>query len=117
MVKKTTKKPEEDVEPTVLEEPGKDDGADEVDWGDEENNVWMRGLFMLILGILFEFGRALMWIATVLQFLWMLFAKEKNGPISDFGKDLADWLSRVTLFQAGATEDKPFPFTKWGKAD
>lgn len=111
------KKPSEEVEPKVLEEPGSGDGADEIDWGDAENNVWMRGLWMLILGILFEFARALLWIAAVLQFLWLLFAKEKNQPIADFGKDLADWLDRVTRFQTGSTEEKPFPFAKWGKSE
>ncbi|GKY88701.1 DUF4389 domain-containing protein [Sinisalibacter aestuarii] len=117
MAKKTTKKPaEEDVEPTVLEEPGVED-APEIDWDDDDNNVWLRGLYMLILGVLFELGRAILWIAAVLQFLWLLFAKEKNRPIADFGKDLSDWLARITLFQTGATEDKPFPFERWGKAD
>lgn len=111
------KKPSEDAEPKVLEEPGTGDGADEVDWGDDDNNVWMRGLWMLILGILFEFARALLWIAAVLQFLWLLFAKEKNRPLADFGKDLADWLDRVARFNTGATEEKPFPFAKWGKSE
>lgn len=115
MAKKTTKTTDEDVPPKVLEEPSTGDRADEVDWGDAENNVWLRGLWMLILGVLFELGRVVLWIAAVLQFLWLLFAKEKNQPIADFGKDLSDWLARVTLFLTGATEEKPFPFAKWGK--
>ena len=62
-------------------------------------------------------AQSILLLAAVLQFLWLLFAKEKNQPIADFGKDLADWLARVALFQTGTTEDKPFPFAHWGSRD
>ena len=32
-----------------------------------------------------------------------------------FFHDLADWLARCARFQTGATEDKPFPWGKWGR--
>jgi hypothetical protein len=119
MAKEPKKPPQEEIEPTVLEEPGVGEGA-EADANiaeGENNNVWMRGLWMLVLAILFGFGELILGLAAVLQFLWLLFAKEKNQPIAEFGKDLADWLARVAMFQTATTEDKPFPFTKWGKAD
>ena len=105
----------EDAEPTVLEEPGRSDTANGLNWDDDETNVWMRGLWMLGLGVLFELGRTILLVAAILQFLWLLFAKEKNQPIADFGKDLSDWMARVALFQTGASEDRPFPFARWGK--
>jgi hypothetical protein len=114
MAKTTTKKPADEVEPQVLEEPGSDD--DEIGMTDDRN-VWMRGLWMLLLAFLFGVGQFLLVIATIVQFLWMLFGKEKNEPIAAFGKDLADWLARTARFQTGATEDKPFPFATWGKQD
>jgi len=112
-----TPKPEDDVEPKVLEEPGRDDDGDAPDWDAERDNVWMRGLWMLVLALLFGVGEFVLAVAAVLQFLWLLFAKEKNAHITRFGKDLSDWLARVALFQTGATEDKPFPFARWGKDD
>jgi uncharacterized protein DUF4389 len=115
MVKKPKKTTEEDVEPTVLEEPGSGEQASEVDWRDDENNVWLRGLWMLVLALLFGIGEFVLGVAAILQFLWLLFGKEKNQPIADFGKDLSDWLAKVALFQTGATDAKPFPFSKWGK--
>jgi len=115
MAKKPIKATDDKVPPKVLEEPSTGGGADEIDWGNAENNVWLRGLWMLVLGVLFELGRVILWIAAVLQFFWLLFAKEKNHPIADFGKDLSDWMARVTLFQTGASEEKPFPFARWGR--
>ncbi len=118
MVKKTTKKPVDEIEPQVLEEPGIDDDAFEMnDDDDDDDNVWLRGLWMLLFAALFWIGQFVLGVATIVQFLWLLFGKEKNEPIAAFGKDLADWLARIARFQTGATEDKPFPFEQWGPRD
>lgn len=111
------KKPSDDDDPHVLEEPSR--GEETPDWEIDEDaeSPWLRGLWMLILAVLFEFGRAILWITGILQFLWLLFGKEKNPHIAAFGKDLADWLSRITRYVTGATEDRPFPFAKWGPKD
>ncbi len=101
---------DETMEPQVLKEPKAEKSSD-------EQNVWMRGLWMLVLAALFGLGETVLAIAAVIQFFWMLFGKEKNQPIVEFGKDLSDWLARVALFQTGSTEDKPFPFAKWGRAE
>ncbi len=96
------------VDPQVLEEPG-------TDTKDDKNNIWMRGLFMIILAVLFGVGEMILAVGAVIQFVWMLVKEEKNEPIAGFGEDLADWLARVAKFQTGSTEEKPFPFTKWGR--
>lgn len=75
--------------------------------------IWMRGLYMLILAFLFGVGETILVVVALVQFFWMLFSKEKNQFLADFGKDLGDWLAAVARFQAGATEDKPFPWAKW----
>ncbi|HHS94622.1 MAG TPA: DUF4389 domain-containing protein [Rhodobacterales bacterium] len=105
----------DDVEPTVLEEPGRGGSGDAPDWGDDTRAVWMRGLWMLVFALLFEVARTILAISALLQFLWLLFAKQKNRPIADFGEDLGDWMARVTLFQTGASEARPFPFARWGR--
>lgn len=113
--------PPDDTEPRILEEPGRGDeersGVPDWEIEDEPENPWMRGLWMVVLAILFGVGQSILLIAAVLQFLWLVFGKEKNEHIADFGKELADWLARVALFQTGATEDKPFPFARWGAED
>jgi hypothetical protein len=40
-----------------------------------------------------------------LRGLWLL---------ADFGKDLGKWMSDVAQFQTGSSEEKPFPWKKWG---
>ncbi|MFT4999755.1 MAG: hypothetical protein ACI861_001658 [Paracoccaceae bacterium] len=78
-----------------------------------QGNVWKRGLFMLIFFALFALAETVLVVVAVIQFLWMLFAKEKNEGLADFGQSLGRWLQRVADFQTGATDDKPFPWGKW----
>lgn len=92
----------------VLEPP-----PDEPEEADEA--PWMRGLHMLLFAILFEIAKWLLLIAALMQFLWLLFAKEKNTHIADFGENLSRWLARVARFQTAATEDRPFPWRRWGE--
>ncbi|MGR3363341.1 MAG: DUF4389 domain-containing protein [Maritimibacter harenae] len=101
----------DDVNPTVLEEPGTDE-ANEL-----PENIWLRGLWMLFFVAALWVARALVIIAGVIQFFWMLFGTEKNHYIAEFGEDLADWMARATLYITGGTEDRPFPFDRWGIPD
>lgn len=78
-------------------------------------NIWMRALYMIILAVLFGFAEAILGLMAIVQFGWMLFAKEKNTFIADVGKDLGLWMAAVVDFQTGRTEDKPFPWDSWSK--
>jgi hypothetical protein len=78
-------------------------------------SIWMRGLFMLIFAIFFNVAQTLLGVMALVQFFWMLFAKEKNAAIADFGESLGVWLARVAEFQTGATEVKPFPWSPLGR--
>ena len=75
-----------------------------------EDNVWMRGLYMVILAFLFGLAEMLLIAFAVLQFLWILFTKRKNGFLADSGNTIGKWLAAVAHFQTGATEEKPFPW-------
>src|SRR5215510_2451770 len=76
-------------------------------------DVWMRGLFMLILIIGFAVGQWLLNLLAVVPFLWLLFAAEPNRFITVFGIALAQWLSEVGYFHVWATDEKPFPWKPW----
>lgn len=80
----------------------------------DRKQVWFRGLWMLVFAILFAVAETVLLLAAILQFAWMIFAKEKNSFLVDFGRDLAKWLEKTALFQTGASEEKPFPWAKWG---
>jgi hypothetical protein len=80
----------------------------------QNNNIWMRGLHMLIFAIFFGLAETVLFALVVLQFLWMVFAKEKNTAIVDFGHSLGLWMAQTVDFQTAKTDEKPFPWKSWG---
>ena len=76
-------------------------------------DVWMRGLFMLILIIGFAVGQWLLNLLALVQFLWLLVARAPNEFLARFGNSLAIWLAEVGRFLTCATDDKPFPWRAW----
>jgi len=76
-------------------------------------DVWMRGLFMLLLMIGFAMGQWLLNVLAIVQFLWLLFAREPNQFLAGFGNPLSIWLAEVGRFLTCASDDKPFPWKPW----
>lgn len=110
---KTPKQPTpETPDPVVLENPAPETEGVSV-MGDLPKNVWLHGLMMLIIAILLRVAGALATLAAFIQFLWMLISKRRNEGIKIFGEGLANWMAVATLFLAGTSDEKPFPWTAW----
>jgi hypothetical protein len=77
------------------------------------SNTWMRGLFMLLLMIGFGIGQWLLNILALVQFLWLVFAREPNLALASFGNSLSIWLAEVGRFLTCASDEKPFPWKPW----
>jgi len=79
-------------------------------------DVWMRGLFMLLFMIGFAIGQGLLNLLAIVQFVWLLLAREPNQFIARFGNSLSTWLAEIGRFLACATDVKPFPWQPWPNA-
>ncbi len=77
--------------------------------------IWGRGLTMLLILILFGLAQSILAAAALIQFLWMLLTSKKNQPLAEFGEGLGLWLAKAARFEAGTSDDKPFPWSTWGK--
>ncbi|TCM84599.1 DUF4389 domain-containing protein [Rhodovulum steppense] len=75
--------------------------------------VWIRGAWMLVLLILFSVAQTLLVATALLQFGWMLFTRQKNPHITEFGSRLGNWMAITARYLAVASEEKPFPWTAW----
>ena len=80
------------------------------------SDVWMRGLFMLVFMIGFTVGQWLLNLLAVVQFLWLLFAREPNEFLARFGNSLSIWLAEIGRFLSCASDEKPFPWRSWPTA-
>ena len=75
--------------------------------------IWQRGLWMLVVMVLFGLAQSLLVAAALLQFFWMLFGKQRNQPLAEMGDGLARWLAKAARFLTAASEEKPFPWSGW----
>ena len=76
-------------------------------------DVWMRGLFMLFFIIGFIIGQWLLNLLAIVQFIWLLAARQPNQFLARFGTTLSIWLADIGRFLTCATDDKPFPWRPW----
>jgi hypothetical protein len=53
---------------------------------------------------------------AIVQFLWLLAAREPNQFLARFGNTLSIWLADIGRFLTCATDDKPFPWRPWPDA-
>ena len=79
-------------------------------------DIWMRGLYMLLFIIGFTIGQWLLNLLALVQFLWLLAAREPNQFLARFGNTLSIWLADIGRFLSCATDDKPFPWRPWPDA-
>jgi hypothetical protein len=80
-------------------------------------DIWLRGLFMLLFIMIFYVGQTFLNLLAFVQFLWLLFTHEPNHILVRFGSSLSIWFSEVARFLSCASEDKPFPWGSWPDAD
>lgn len=80
---------------------------------DKQENIWMRGLVMIVMAILFGIAETVLFIMAVIQFFWVVFSGSKNDKLTEFGTALARWLKHVVEFQTMETDERPFPWAAW----
>lgn len=76
-------------------------------------SMWMRLLWMVLIGIMLGMAQTLLWMIAIAQFLIMLFNKrEANEMLSEFGTTMAVWVAKAVRYQTAASEVKPWPWTE-----
>lgn len=82
-----------------------------------DQNIWMRGLFMLLLILALDISGTVIFIVAVIQFVVMLLAGKPNARLVTFGRSLGRYLQQIVNFLTFATEEMPFPFSNWPAGD
>lgn len=77
------------------------------------NNIWLRGLFMILFGILYSLAGTVLVVMAVLQFIFILTGGAPNARLLSFGRSLGSYVQQLVNFQTFNTEEKPFPFSDW----
>lgn len=78
-----------------------------------KRNIWIRGLFMLLMALAFHVFGTVVCFVTVIQFLIMLLNGTPNARLVSFGRSMGRYLKQIVDFLTFATEELPFPFNDW----
>ena len=78
-----------------------------------KRNIWMRGLFMLLMALVLHVSGTVLFIVSFIQFVIMLLNDTPNERLASFGRSLARYFQQIVSFMAFATEEIPFPFNEW----
>ena len=79
-------------------------------------NIWLHGLSVLVIMACIGLAQSVLYAVAIVQFLWMLITRERNGFLVDFGRSLGLWLAEAAWFLSGDTDEKPFPWKAWPKS-
>ena len=74
--------------------------------------ILIRGLQMLLFGLLINLGLTVISFLAFVQFFWLLITKEKNSIIADLASGLKNWFGQAIQFMLSASDYKPFPWSK-----
>ena len=74
--------------------------------------ILLRGLQMLLFGLLINLGLTVIGFLAFIQFFWLLITKEKNSFIVDLASGFKNWFGQAIQFMLAASDYKPFPWSK-----
>lgn len=78
-----------------------------------KRHIWVRGLYMLLMAVLWHVCEAVLFVVAVLQFILALVSDAPNERLTKFGHSLARYVGHIAAFLTFATEAIPFPFSDW----
>lgn len=84
---------------------------------ENKRNIWVRGLFMLLMALAYQVAGTLLFIVTIFQFVMMLLNDTPNARLVSFGRNLGRYLQQIVYFLTFASEEVPFPFNDWPSDD
>lgn len=79
----------------------------------KSQDTWLRLLFMVIYGAILWITTVVLGFVVVFQFLTVLFTRETQKNLLEFGASLAEYLRQIVAYLTFNSEDKPFPFGDW----
>lgn len=79
-------------------------------------DVWIRGLFIIVFGVILYFLFMIIWLLVVFQFLTKVFTGDLNQQLSNFSKGLTRYAFQILNYITFQSEERPFPFSPWPEA-
>lgn len=76
-------------------------------------NIWMRGLWMVVMAMAFQLTSTLLCLLALVQFVLVLLSEKPNDRLCTFARSMGLYLHQIAEFVGFAREEVPFPFSDW----
>ncbi|MDP1679451.1 MAG: DUF4389 domain-containing protein, partial [Candidatus Nitrotoga sp.] len=71
---------------------------------ENKRNIWVRGLYMLLMVLAYQLSGTLMFIVAIFQFLVTLINDTPNTRLLSFGRNLGRYFQQIVYFLTFASE-------------
>jgi hypothetical protein len=82
-----------------------------------KRSIWLRGLFMVLMALVYQLCGTLLFIIAVIQFVIALLNDAPNARLVAFGRSLGLYIRQIADYLVFATDEVPFPFSDWPSAE
>lgn len=79
----------------------------------QRNNIWKRGLLMLLFVVIYSVAEVVMLFIVLFQFIHILITDRENHRILQLGRSLSRYFYEIFCFMTFNSERLPFPFNPW----
>ncbi|MDT8406651.1 MAG: DUF4389 domain-containing protein [Methylococcales bacterium] len=79
--------------------------------------TWKRIIFILVFAVIASLVRLVLWLVVFLQVASALLTASPNYNLTQFGRQLSEYLYQIWLFLTYNTDSPPFPFSDWNLSD
>jgi hypothetical protein len=83
------------------------------DMSGNKRNIWLRGLYMLLMALAFHVCVTVLGVVAVIQFVVTLLSGSPNVQLVTLGRGIGRYLRQIADFLTFASEVMPFPFSEW----
>jgi len=74
-------------------------------------DTWMRGLFIVIFGVIFYFLIGIVWLLVIFQFITKVITGALNEQLEKFSTGLTQYALQILNYVTYQSEIRPFPFS------
>lgn len=80
-------------------------------------DTWIRGLFIILFGVIFYFLYIIIGILVIFQFFTKVLTGGLNQYVLEFSAGMTRYVRQILLYITFHSETRPFPFSPWPAED
>jgi len=77
----------------------------------KDQNTWMRGLYILMFGLIYSVTEIVIFLIVLLQFVFVLLTSQPNDKLLVLGMNLCTYVFQILTYLTFNSSERPYPFS------